>query len=319
MTTRLYIDGAISRHFSEKGKIDMEKAQIRRSYSIAGFMVLIVVAIQMVITSLPLALFPDANPFMLVLFPLILCYVIVLPILWLIVKKSEKPELMPEKHRIPPGKLAVWFLAFFGVSRLIMMITILIQGAILGEGYMDPVTTLQLESPEMMFFTVAFVAPVAEELIYRGLLYRLLAPYGGKFFILVSSLLFALFHMNITQIPFAFVLGLFFGYIMYRTGNVLIPMLMHFITNLISGVGMLFMGSETGMQVVSFGVFGIVIVGMVFFIVLIAKKRVKQDIVFEPATLASAEAREAFVNPGIMLSAIVMIILTAVGLANMLS
>ena len=282
-------------------------------------MVLILVAIQMVITSLPLALFPDANPFMLVLFPLILCYVIVLPILWLIVKKSEKPELMPEKHRIPPGKLAVWFLAFFGVSRLIMMVTILIQGAILGEGYMDPVTTLQLESPEMMFFTVAFVAPVAEELIYRGLLYRLLAPYGGKFFILVSALLFGLFHLNITQIPFAFVLGLFFGYLMYRTGNVLIPMLTHFIINVISSVFTLFAGSESGQQVVLSSVFGLVIVGVVCFIVLLAKKRVKQDIVFEPATLAPAKAREAIANPGIIAAVIFMIIMTVGGLVDMLA
>ena len=296
----------------------MEKVQIRRSYSIAGFMILIAVAIQKAIANLLHFLFPDANPFMAVLFPLILNYVIVLPILWLIVRKSEKPELMPEKHKIPPGKLVVWFLVFFGVSRLILMATTLLQAAIVGEDYMDPVTTLQMESPEMMFFTVAFVAPIAEELIFRGFLYRLLAPYGGKFFILVSALLFGFFHMNITQIPFAFVLGLFFGYTMYRTGNVLIPMLLHFITNVISGISMLFLGSETGQQIVLLIVFGLIIIGVVFFIVLLAKKRVKQDIVFEPATIAPTEAREAFVNPGIILSVIAMIIVTIIVFANLL-
>lgn len=63
-----------------------------------------------------------------------------------------------------------------------------------------------------MFLYVCVLGPVAEELLFRGLLLRTLAPFSKKLAIFASALLFGLFHGNLLQTPYAFVLGLVLGY-----------------------------------------------------------------------------------------------------------
>ena len=294
--------------------MEIENKQIRYSYSLAGFVVLIAgVAPQLFTGAIRSSLLQNVdNLFLAFLLPLVVGYAILIPVAWLIVRKVARPAQMPEKHKLSFGKMFAWFLAFVALSRLVLVATNLIQTAITGEYVEDPVTSLQLDSPGMMFVLSVCVAPVAEELIFRGLLYRALAPYGGKAFVLISALLFALVHMNPPQIPFAFVIGLFFAYVMYRTGNVLFPILFHFITNLISGISVFFLGTDAGLQITGLIAIGIIIVGVVCGIVLLAKRRVKQDIVFEPATVAPAKAAQVFANPGIILAILGMIVFTIV-------
>lgn len=64
----------------------------------------------------------------------------------------------------------------------------------------------------MIFLYVCILGPIAEELLFRGLVLRLLLPHGKRFAILLSALLFGVFHGNVVQIPYAFLAGLIFGY-----------------------------------------------------------------------------------------------------------
>lgn len=64
-----------------------------------------------------------------------------------------------------------------------------------------------------MFLYVTILGPVAEELLCRGLILRMMQPYGKRFAIFASALLFGLFHGNVIQIPFAFFIGLVLGYV----------------------------------------------------------------------------------------------------------
>lgn len=69
-----------------------------------------------------------------------------------------------------------------------------------------------------MFLYGCFVAPVAEEVLFRGLIQGTVRPYGKKISIFISALLFGLFHGNPVQTPFAFVLGLILGYVAEEYG-----------------------------------------------------------------------------------------------------
>lgn len=81
-------------------------------------------------------------------------------------------------------------------------------------------------------FTIALVAPLTEELLFRGVLLRGLADrYGAGAGILMTSALFALFHLNVWQALGAFAAGLYLGWIFLRTGSVLYPMLVHGVFN----------------------------------------------------------------------------------------
>ncbi|MCL2528734.1 MAG: CPBP family intramembrane metalloprotease [Coriobacteriia bacterium] len=59
---------------------------------------------------------------------------------------------------------------------------------------------------------IAVIGPICEELVFRGAVMRKLERYGSNFAIIVSSLLFALYHMILFQAVFAFFIGIIFAY-----------------------------------------------------------------------------------------------------------
>lgn len=85
-----------------------------------------------------------------------------------------------------------------------------------------------------LFLYGCLAAPVVEELIFRGLLLRLLEPWGKRFAIVASALLFGLFHGNLVQIPYAFLVGLVLGVVTmeYSIGW---AMVLHMVNNLVLG------------------------------------------------------------------------------------
>ena len=73
------------------------------------------------------------------------------------------------------------------------------------------------------FMKVAVVAPIVEELIFRGLIFHgFRRNYNAFTSVVMSALLFALFHLNPWQFPATFLLGLLLGWIMIRTNNLLL-------------------------------------------------------------------------------------------------
>lgn len=80
--------------------------------------------------------------------------------------------------------------------------------------------------------SVSVFAPLFEEWLCRGLVLRgLLQKTGPATAIAVSSLFFAVLHMNPWQALPAFLLGLVFGYVYYKTGSLKLTMLMHCVNN----------------------------------------------------------------------------------------
>ena len=84
------------------------------------------------------------------------------------------------------------------------------------------------------FLVTALMAPFFEEWLCRGMVLRgLLAGKRVKpvWAIIISALFFAIIHMNPWQALNAFILGLLMGWIYYRTGNLWLTMLIHFVNN----------------------------------------------------------------------------------------
>lgn len=83
-----------------------------------------------------------------------------------------------------------------------------------------------------VFLKVAVVAPIVEELIFRGLIFHgFRKNYNGFVAIFMSALLFSLFHLNPWQIPATFILGLLLGWLMLRTNNIFVAIIGHSINN----------------------------------------------------------------------------------------
>jgi len=86
--------------------------------------------------------------------------------------------------------------------------------------------------PAVSLFTLALVAPLTEEALFRGLLLPGFARrWGVGPALVLSSALFGLFHLNIWQAPAAFVAGLYLGWLALATGSLLYPMAAHALFN----------------------------------------------------------------------------------------
>lgn len=91
------------------------------------------------------------------------------------------------------------------------------------------------------FITICMLAPIFEEILFRGILLRGMLQYGISPItaIVVSSLLFGIAHLNPWQFLGAGLLGAIFGFIYYRTRALWICMLLHALNNTISFIMML--------------------------------------------------------------------------------
>lgn len=79
------------------------------------------------------------------------------------------------------------------------------------------------------------VVPVAEELLFRGIiLKRVSAMSGEKWGMLCSALLFGIIHMNLVQLLYATLLGGLLAYIVVKTKRVSLAVLGHAFANLIA-------------------------------------------------------------------------------------
>lgn len=108
-------------------------------------------------------------------------------------------------------------------------------------------TFIAMSNNPFGFLSIALLAPILEELLFRGaienrLLQQWKNPWAG---IVVSSLIFGVIHMNPAQIPFAFLIGLMFGWLYYRTGSLLPGIIGHVLNNSIAAVNMILYGPAT--------------------------------------------------------------------------
>ncbi|SHE90614.1 Membrane protease YdiL, CAAX protease family [Seinonella peptonophila] len=82
---------------------------------------------------------------------------------------------------------------------------------------------------------IGCIGPIAEEILFRGLLQGLIAKRWGHLLgILLPALCFALFHVDIPLFSPLFVLGLILGWLRYYFGVLWVPIAFHMLNNSIS-------------------------------------------------------------------------------------
>lgn len=90
----------------------------------------------------------------------------------------------------------------------------------------------QLSSPWLLLIGGAVVAPIVEEVFFRGFVFAgLRQRYGWQKAALASSALFALIHLIPTAVIPIFILGYIFAYLYQRSNSIWPAILMHASTN----------------------------------------------------------------------------------------
>lgn len=99
-------------------------------------------------------------------------------------------------------------------------------------------------SPVASVIVLAVVPAVCEELMFRGFLLSSLKSTGKPAAVIITGLLFGIFHIDILRLLPAAIMGAAFAYIAFETESVILPMVFHFINNL-AAVGSLYSDATT--------------------------------------------------------------------------
>ena len=141
-------------------------------------------------------------------------------------------------------KGTVLFLDANLITSSITSILLAILTSILGHAPAAPDFSVSYQQPFAVTFYLLYaviVAPIVEETLFRGLILRSLQHFGNLFAIIVSSLLFGLWHGNLEQAIPIVLSSFLFGIIAIRSNSLIPSIIAHSMNNLIVfGFGLLF-------------------------------------------------------------------------------
>lgn len=107
-------------------------------------------------------------------------------------------------------------------------------GLIKGKDVVNPLLeTIEGTSLIATMIFAGVLSPIFEEIVFRGIFLDKLRVYGDETAIWVTALAFGLFHGNLTQFFYAFVLGIIFGYIAINTNQIKYTIILHMIINIL--------------------------------------------------------------------------------------
>lgn len=86
------------------------------------------------------------------------------------------------------------------------------------------------------YFVVGLMAPLVEELVFRGAILRALLRWKSNPWIgiVISAIMFSAIHMNPAQMPHAFLIGILLGWMYYRTDSIVPGVVYHWVNNTIA-------------------------------------------------------------------------------------
>ena len=199
----------------------------RKHFSLLGGMfvvgMIVIYAVQLIPAILIQVLKPEwlENADAALLISMAPMYLVGMPILILLVR------IVPADRPVP-GKItgkaflvsAIMCFSILYASNFVGNIITIIIGALKGS----PVDNVILDitsstSMWLVAFLTVICAPIMEEYIFRKLIVDRTVRYGEGIAIVLSGLMFGLFHGNLNQFVYAFTLGVFLAFLYVKTGN----------------------------------------------------------------------------------------------------
>lgn len=182
---------------------------------------------------------------------------VLIPIFWWMHRRDRKRE-MEDGVFAGPEKVPAVMYGFLVVSGAVSCLAasnmISMSGLVeASESYSSAVDIMYSGGIAAEVITLGVIAPVTEELLFRGLIYRRFKEFTPVIPAMIwASLVFALLHGNLVQGIYAFIVGFLLCYVYERYDSLAAPIVMHMSSNLVavfaSETGVLdFMYSSAGM------------------------------------------------------------------------
>ena len=197
-------------------------------------------------------------------------WILSLPIIYYFVKTYKKYEYFKTNEKLNVKDFNTYFALVFFIGNLCNLLIISIfkfKGR----------TPLINEPLYIDIIMAVFVAPILEEIVFRGVIMNNLRKYGIRVAIIINSLLFGLSHYNIEMIVPAFLTGIIFSYVACKY-SIKYSILIHFFINVITKTSQVLAILRIDILLILVGLFSafLIIFLLVFFIIGLAKGRYKE-------------------------------------------
>lgn len=172
------------------------------------------------------------------LFSMIPMYLVGFPLLSMMLKKDVPGEKI-EKHKMTAGQYVLSAIICIGLAyaaNIAGLIMTTVIGSFTGNTVENEIAGLvNLLSPWSVLFYTVLCAPIMEEYVFRKLIVDRAVRYGQGVAVVLSGLMFGLFHGNLNQFVYAAVIGMFLAYLYVKTGKLKITISLHMLFNFIGG------------------------------------------------------------------------------------
>lgn len=239
-------------------------------------------------------------------------YIAGLPLMILVITRVKTVSRV-ERHKLSANNMAVALLMCWTcihVGSFIGTYLTTVIGQFIGSGVTDVIADM-VSGPErwLTFFVTVLCAPVFEEIIFRKLLIDRVIKYGEGLSILLSGLAFGLFHGNLNQFFYAFLVGSFFAFLYVKTGQLKYPVILHMAVNFFGSIVAPWI-TETA-AVIPSAIYlilsnGAAIAGALLFLIYRKKFRVKPGVISIPK---GKRFSTVILNPGMLLFCILWLII----------
>ena len=190
-------------------------------------------------------------------------WILSFPIIYYFVKTYKKYEYFKTNEKLNAKDFSVYFALAFWIGNFFSFLIVLMSS----HKGRTPVVAIYEPLYTDIIMTV-FVAPVLEEIVFRGVIMNNLKKYGIKTAIIINSIFFALSHYNTDMIVPAFFTGIIFSYVAYKY-SIKYSILIHFFINAITKTSQVLAILRIDILLILVGLFSafLIIFLLVFFII----------------------------------------------------
>lgn len=173
-------------------------------------------------------------------------YLIAVPVGLLLLRRL--PAEAPGSSKLGAKNFLIYLLIaiflMYGGNYIGTMLSSILSGGSAENGLMD----YAMDTNPLKIVVMVILAPLIEEYVFRKQILDRTRKYGEKIAVFLSALAFGLFHLNLFQFFYAFLLGWLFAYIYMRTGRLRYPVILHGIVNFMGSVAAPFVLSLVDME-----------------------------------------------------------------------
>lgn len=126
----------------------------------------------------------------------------------------------------------------------------------------------------LSLISLAVFPAIGEELLFRGAIFNGLKSKGKLFAVVMSSVMFSIFHFNLSQLYYPLLFGMLLGLAYAYTDNLWVPIGMHFLNNALNlTIQFAFKTSSSSISIVAIIIGAVIYLGILFFCLYLASKK----------------------------------------------